>query len=57
MKTISFKDFKKDYREYYNDKKKCFKISTYSEMEEILFDLYNTDKFEIDYEHEMIELY
>lgn len=57
MKTISFKDFKKDYKEYYKDEDKYLMISTYSEMEEILFDLYSTDKFEMDYENEIIELY
>lgn len=57
MKTVSFKDFKKDYKEYYKDEGKYLMISTYSEMEEIINDLYGTDKFEMDYEHEIIELY
>jgi len=56
MKTVSFKDFKKDYKEYYNDGKYLM-ISTYSEMEEILFDLYSVNNFEMDYENEVIELY
>ena len=57
MKIVSFKDFKKDYKVYYGDASKYLIISTYSEMEEILFDLYSTDKFEMDYENETIELY
>ena len=57
MKTINFKDFKKDYKEYYEDDGKYLMISTYSEMQEIINDLYSTDNFEMDYENETIELY
>ena len=57
MKTINFKEFKKDYREYYEDDGKYLMISTYSEMQEIINDLYSTDNFEMDYENEIIELY
>lgn len=56
MKIISFKDFINDYREYYNVHD-FIKIGTESDMQEVLYDIYNTDQFEIDYENKLIELY
>lgn len=57
MKTISFKEFINDYREYYNDHNKCFSIKTEEDMEEVIYDIYSTDNFDVDYEHGIIELY
>lgn len=57
MRTVNFKDFTKDYTEYYKKENRYLMISTYSEMLEIINDLYSTDDFERDYEHEIIELY
>ena len=57
MRTVNFEDFKRDYKEYYKDDGKYLMISTYSEMEEIMNDLYDTDDFVMDYENETIELY
>jgi hypothetical protein len=54
MKTVNFEDFKRDYKEYYKDDGKYLMISTYSEMEEIMSDLYDTDDFVMDYENEVI---
>jgi len=57
MKTIYFKDFKKDYKEYYKEENRYLMISTYSELRKIINDLYNIDNFKMDYEHEVIELH
>jgi len=57
MKTISFNEFIKNYREYYNYHSKCFNIGTEEDMEEVIYDLYSIESFEIDYENKVIELY
>jgi len=57
MKTISFKEFINNYREYYNDNSKCFNIITEEDMEEVIYDLYSVESYEIDYENKAIELY
>jgi hypothetical protein len=57
MKIVKFKYFKKDYRKYYNEDSNCISIRTEDKMQETLFDIYDTDDFEIDYEKEIIELY
>jgi len=56
MKTIAFKNFIKDYREYYNE---CndFKINTEQDMEEVIYDLYSVESYEVDYDRKIIELY
>jgi hypothetical protein len=57
MKEISFNDFIKDYREYYDERSKHISIRTEDDMQEVLFDIYDVENFEIDYENEIIELY
>lgn len=55
MKVVSFKEFVKDYRSYYNCKDVF--IRDESDAEEVIEELYGTDKFEFDYENKTIELY
>lgn len=55
MKAITFKEFIKDYKAYYNCKE-VFIRDEY-EAEEVIYNLYNTDKFEFNYETKIIELY
>lgn len=45
---ITFKAFIKDYRKYYNEKEVI--VRNNSEMQEILYDLYDNDDFEINYD-------
>lgn len=54
-KTITFKQFAKDFRKYY----KCedVNIKDESEAEIIFYDLYDCDLFEFDYDNKLIELY
>lgn len=51
----TFKEFIKDYRNYYNEK--VVRVVDESEMQEVCYDLYNTENFEIDYEAKTIELF
>lgn len=51
----TFKDFCKDYKLYYKDI--YIRITNENAMCEVCCDLYNLDKFEIDYENEVIEIY
>lgn len=53
---ITFKQFNKDFREYYNVKD-SYTIRTHSDMEEVIYDLYNTDDFDINYDKNIIELF
>jgi hypothetical protein len=55
MKTLTFKQFISDYEEYYQEK--LTTIRTESDMQEILYNIYDTDSFEMDYENKLIELY
>ena len=57
MKTINFKEFIKDYREYYNEQDKHFKIGSEEDMEDVIYDLYNVESYEVDYDRKIIELY
>lgn len=54
-KTITFKEFANNFRNYY----KCKEVNIRDEIEaEIVFcDLYDCDLFEFDYENKLIELY
>jgi len=54
-KTITFKQFVKDFKDYY-ECKEVF-IKTESEAEEVIYDLYETDNFEFDYENKVVELW
>lgn len=51
---ITFKQFAADYKKYYDID--YVEIKTELDAEEIIFDLYNTDKFEFDYENKTIEI-
>ena len=50
---ITFEKFDKDYREFYNIKGR-YSIRTESEMQEVIYDLYDTDSFEIDYDNGLL---
>lgn len=54
-KVITFKEFGKDYRGFYKCKEVF--IKTESEAEEVIYDLYETDNFEFDYENKVVELW
>lgn len=51
----TFKEFIGDYYKYYNEKNVV--IYDECEMQEVCFNLYNTDIFEIDYENKTLELF
>lgn len=57
MKTVTFKEFKLNYEQYYNEK--LTTIRNQDDMSEVIFDLYNIDElhYEINYEKKLIELY
>ena len=52
--TITFKEFIKDYCKYYNEKEVIVRDN--SEMQEVLYELYDNDVFEINYDEKIIEL-
>ena len=54
-KEITFKEFTKDFKDYY----KCneAEIRNVSEAEIIMWDLYEVEDYEFDYERRIIELY
>lgn len=54
-KEVTFKEFISDYRECYNCKEVY--IRGEQEAEDVMWDLYDTDSFEFDYENKIIELY
>ena len=54
-KEVTFKEFIGDYREYY-DCKEVY-IRDEREAEIVMWDLYDTDSFEFDYENKIIKLY
>lgn len=54
--TITFDKFIKDYNEYYQTNLRVININTH-DIQEVMFDLYDTDDFEIDYDEESIELF
>ena len=56
MKTVTFKQFKSDYEQLYNEK--LTPIRSQWEMEEVIWGLYGDGlHYEIDYENKLIELY
>ena len=55
MMTITQDEFVNDYNEYYQCNFKVVKINT-NDLPEVMYNLYNTDDFEIDYDKETIEL-
>lgn len=52
----TFDQFVKDYNEYYQENVRVVRIST-MEIDEIMFNLYDSDDFEIDYDNETIEVF
>lgn len=56
MKLISFKQFCKDYINYYDIKDGKVSIKTETDMDEVIFNIYDTDLYEIDYEYKIITL-
>ena len=54
-KTVTFKQFGQDFRNYY----KCDKVVIRDEIEAeiVMADLYQCDFYEFDYEKKIIELY
>lgn len=56
MKKVPFTQFIKDYNEYYQCNVEVVRCNTL-DLPEIMWDLYDTDDFEIDNDMEVIELY
>ena len=56
MTKVTFDKFVKDYNKYYQTKEKKIRL-TNKEVEEVIWDLYDTEDFEIDYDREIINLY
>lgn len=54
-REVTFKQFGKDYKEYYHCKEVF--VSDFSDAEEVMSDLYDTTDFEFDYERRIVELY
>jgi hypothetical protein len=57
MNTVTFKQFTKDYEEYYQEKLTAIRSNL--DMDEVIDALYNIDElhYEINYENKLIELY
>lgn len=51
----SFKEFAKDYYKFYNTKNVV--IRTESDFEIVIEELYDKERFDIDYENEIIEIF
>lgn len=56
MKLIPFKQFCKDYIDYYDIEDGKVSIKTETDMDEVIFNIYDTDLYEIDYEYKTIIL-
>ena len=54
-KEVTFKQFTKDFKDYY--KSNQAEIRNVSEAEIIMWDLYEVEDYEFDYERRIIELY
>ena len=52
----TFAEFMDDYNEYYHTNFKAVRIYS-QELPCVMYDLYDTDDFEIDYDKKIIELY
>lgn len=52
----TFKEFDKDFRNQYNISGN-YVIQTNSDMEEALYELYGAERYDIDYENRVIELF
>lgn len=51
-----FHEFVKDFNEYYQVNYKVINVNT-NDIYEVMFDLYDSDDFEIDYDLELIEIF
>lgn len=51
----TFKEFIKDYQEYYQCKD--FRIKTEEDMEDVVYNIYGLLKVDIDYENKIIEIW
>lgn len=56
MTSITFKQFIADYNNCYQTNYRIISTDT-NNLPEIMFDLYDTDDFEVNYENNTIELY
>lgn len=56
MKTVTFKQFICDYNEYYNEDVVKLKIQE-SDIGDVIFDIYDSDNYEINYNTKIIEIY
>ena len=57
-KITSFDKFIKDYQnEFLNGKPEKFLVKTEDDMIDVIYQLYNTDKFDIDYEFKTISVF
>lgn len=54
-KEVTFKEFAKHYKEFYQCNKVF--IKDYSDAEDVVYDLYDTLHFDFDYERRVLELY
>jgi|GEM_PF-4920881 len=54
---ITFKEFDNHFRKHYQLKKESYTIESEYDMQEILYELYNIENFEIDYNNRIIELF
>lgn len=52
----TFKEFVHDYNNFYQTNLNVVKINP-NEMDEVMYDLYDTDDFEVNYDEKIIELY
>lgn len=55
MKIKTFDDFITDYNHYYQCKFKELHLND-ADLEEVIFDLYDTDNYEINYDEKTIEI-
>lgn len=52
---VNFKDFVRDFKSYYG--KGAIRVGNQVDMQEVMYDLYDSDDFEIDYDNEIIEIF
>lgn len=55
MISISFKQFCIDFKKYYNID--SVEIRTQSDMDEDVYEIYDSEDYEVDYENKIINLY
>lgn len=58
MITIPFKQFISDIRNYYDMKEnECFRIENDTDLEITIWEIYDKEDFEMDYENNLLTLY